>query len=649
MMSVDLTKYFGPDGFKALDDAAATRQKPQALSPVAEGLPAELKEMPQWVCWGYVKRDGAWTKEPYTPLGQRASVTDPSTWSDFCTVWAEYEAGEFDGVGFVFCERDPFLCWDFDEKHAEELPAELMDAARRLGSYCERSPGGVGLHVIVRAKLTGKRNRRGPVECYSHARYIALTGHRIDGTPAAVEARQAEHDALYEHFLADPPQPPAPAARVLQSGETPLAELIRGDISRYGDDDSAADFALCKELLARGLKPAEIVAVWKQSGLARDKLNRLDYIERTLTAAYAEVQREQGPQAQRDNEPLLVSASDIVASARAPDYLVHGLLERDTLATLVGGWGAGKSTLALDWSARIAAGLPIHGRAVKAGPVVIVAGEGHGGIARRLAAWQARHGRPVPQQLYYTRRSVPLREPTRARAAQAEIEDLAQRVGAPALIVVDTLARNFGPGDEASNADMQGFIDALDEHLRLPFGACVLVLHHPGHGDKTRSRGASSLPGGLDVEYLLARDPSDVLQLTVAGKPPRDFAATGALCWRLVPVPLLIDGEAFDAVTVDEVGADDFKATPNTQGIRDTQRGMLDILRDEIERRRGNLEASGYPGAQARISEEDWRQLGVEAKVIKEHRNNFYKVRNSLKKRGLVRIEHKFVELVEHP
>lgn len=348
---------------------------------------------------------------------------------------------------------------------------------------------------------------------------------------------------------------------------------------------------------------------------------------------------------------LLVSAHDIVSTASAPEYLIHGLIERNTLASLIAPWGAGKSVITLDIAIRITLGMPVHGRKVRSGPVVIVAGEGHGGIARRLAAWQAHHCRQIPADcLQYTRRAVGMRHPEAVLELHAEIDAVASRIGSPpALIVLDTLSRNFGPGDENSNSDMASFVEAVDTRLRLPFGAAVLVLHHPGHLDKTRGRGASALPGAVDVEYMLETDEAGVIRMTAPNKRPRDFRAADALHWRIVPVPLLLGDQAVEAVTVDEVEADDYVEQPKKGGMRKGQTAMLEILATEIERRRANLTGADHDPEQARIRADDWRQLGIDAGVLNPHRNAWYKLRTSFIERRLIRMDGTFVELVQSP
>lgn len=77
---------------------------------------------------------------------------------------------------------------------------------------------------------------------------------------------------------------------------------------------------------------------------------------------------------------------------RPPDWLLRGVLERDTFALIFGDPGCGKSFLAIDWACRVATGTPWRGKAVKAGPVVYVAGEGQQGFGRRIRAWSEHHG-----------------------------------------------------------------------------------------------------------------------------------------------------------------------------------------------------------------------------------------------------------------
>lgn len=80
----------------------------------------------------------------------------------------------------------------------------------------------------------------------------------------------------------------------------------------------------------------------------------------------------------------------------------------------------------------------------------------------------------------------------------------------PQLVILDTLARCFGPGDENSTQDMTRFVAACDE-IRSRWRCAVLLIHHSGLSDKTRSRGSSALRAALDAEYRLERTDASLL------------------------------------------------------------------------------------------------------------------------------------------
>lgn len=66
-------------------------------------IPAELKALPQWVCWRLEERDGNQTKVPYNAKsGRRARSNDPATWTEFGTAMDAYRRSVYSGVGFMF-------------------------------------------------------------------------------------------------------------------------------------------------------------------------------------------------------------------------------------------------------------------------------------------------------------------------------------------------------------------------------------------------------------------------------------------------------------------------------------------------------------------------------------------------------------------
>lgn len=211
---------------------------------------------------------------------------------------------------------------------------------------------------------------------------------------------------------------------------------------------------------------------------------------------------------------------------RAPEFLIDGLIETESLGLIFGDPGCGKSFLAVNLSLCVATGQNFHGRAVKQGPVFLIAGEGHNGLARRFAAWAKDQGealKGVP--LFQSKRAAHFLDGASAASVATAVDCLTIKYGNPVLIVIDTLARNFGAGDENNTKDMSEFISAIDDlKARYP-GCTVLIIHHSGHADKTRARGAMALKGALDFEYLVEKEGERVVLTNTKMKdaePPSD-------------------------------------------------------------------------------------------------------------------------------
>lgn len=215
---------------------------------------------------------------------------------------------------------------------------------------------------------------------------------------------------------------------------------------------------------------------------------------------------------------------------RPPEYLVSLLIETSVLALIFGDPGCGKSFIAIDLALCVATGKPFHGHAVKRGAVFYIAGEGFNGLARRFAAWGKARGADIKcAPLFVSTRPAQFLNADSAKAVAEAVHRLAAQHGAPRLIVIDTLARNFGPGDENSTSEMGQFIAAIDD-LKAQFpGSAVLIVHHTGHGDKQRARGAMALKGALDCEYRVAKDGATVKLMNTKMKdaePPATLAFT---------------------------------------------------------------------------------------------------------------------------
>jgi hypothetical protein len=273
-----------------------------------------------------------------------------------------------------------------------------------------------------------------------------------------------------------------------------------------------------------------------------------------------------------DPAAFFVRVADLVSSP--PVFLIDSLIEVDALAAVFGDPVAGKSLVTIDMGASVATGEPFHGHAVLSGAVFYIAGEGKNGLRRRFDAWAELRGRSLSDApLFVSRAAVQFLDAASGAHVTAAIDALAAAHGRPRLIVVDTLARNFGPGDENSTADMSAFVAALDK-LRDRFPGCtVLLVHHSGHGEKDRGRGSSVLRGALDAEFKVAKSGESVTLSNLKMKdapPPRamEFAlveAAGSVALEYTGEPSGTGGtitateqlalDAFNVVAVDGVAS----------------------------------------------------------------------------------------------
>ena len=157
------------------------KAEPEGITELLENIPEELRQRPQWVVWKLVPGDKRDDKVPYIAGGVgKASTTDLMTWRTLEEAVQAFEAGRYDGVGFVFSSGDPFAGVDLDDCRDPEtgaLEEWAQEIVETFGGYAEASPSGTGVHIIVRGKAPNKK--RGRVEAYSSERFFTVTGEAL--------------------------------------------------------------------------------------------------------------------------------------------------------------------------------------------------------------------------------------------------------------------------------------------------------------------------------------------------------------------------------------------------------------------------------------------------------------------------------------
>ncbi|SEK33730.1 phage NrS-1 polymerase family protein [Haloferax larsenii] len=281
--------------------------------PTRAALPDELLDRPQWVGWRTQTAGGNETKIPLDVNGGYASATDASTWTTFDEALAYATAGEADGVGFVFTDEDPYVgvaldaCRERETGATEDWAQVIVD---RLDSYTEVDPSGSGYHVIVRGSLPPGGDRTGGLELYERARFLTVTGDRVDETPDCAADRTTELTAIYQAYVESGESPDVPSPVDAEGDSTQSTSLAAldapgndltdemvvkrasntanslefrrlwaGDADAY-DSREDADSALCSILAFwTGGDPEQMDRLFRESGLYRGKWDEVHFAD----------------------------------------------------------------------------------------------------------------------------------------------------------------------------------------------------------------------------------------------------------------------------------------------------------------------------------------------------------------------------------
>jgi hypothetical protein len=336
----------------------------------------------------------------------------------------------------------------------------------------------------------------------------------------------------------------------------------------------------------------------------------------------------------------------ILEGYSAPQYLVKHLLAPGELTVLFGASGHFKSVLSVDLALSVAAGVEFHGMRTRRAGVLYVAGEGHAGIRKRARAWLlSRDYTAASEQphLYVTSTGADLI--AHADQVRATVAEASSVLGVPVeLVVIDTLAANFGPGDENHATDMQ--LAIAGARSAAP-GASVLLVHHVGHGQGDRERGSYALVAAADVRIQATYDEvGKVVELGWRKLKDDERPDPVAFTWHKVALAWEDeDGEELTSVVLDRLdGPRPMPAPPRAQALGRNQETALRSLHTLLAKARKNLEARGDEPSGARILIDGWR-ADLDRRGI--DRKRFREVWMALQEAGMVTVEGPHVMPVE--
>lgn len=388
---------------------------------------------------------------------------------------------------------------------------------------------------------------------------------------------------------------------------------------------------------------------------AERSLHLADARDEALAAEYAGVRVTTPPEpAKAANDRArfaFVHISSYLGELTAPNWLIRDIVEVDSLLMIFGDPESGKSFMAMDWAASVASGRDWNGFPVKQGPVLYINGEGRNGINRRFTAWRIANQVNLDIfPLYFSTVTTALTDEISRAELEAVIAEFIRQHGTPVLIVIDTVARNYGPGDENSTQDMSRAIATCDSIRELTHAAVALV-HHSGHADKNRGRGSMALRGALDAEFRMTRTES--LDTTFECTKMKDAERPAPMSFRFAQVELGLKDDYGRDVTSAVLRKIDY-VPPAQQGMPKPgrpaggkhQATALDILWRLHTKAVARVIAQGRDGNEAKIDIESWRSACVDAGMS---RQRFHEARGALIGAEKVRFERGFVTPTEEP
>jgi RecA-family ATPase len=323
------------------------------------------------------------------------------------------------------------------------------------------------------------------------------------------------------------------------------------------------------------------------------------------------------------------------------NYLVKGWFDRGSASVVFGESNVGKTFFALDLAMHVAAGRDWHGcktsatsRGNHADAVYYVASEGGSGINNRITAMRHENGNLVRSANLIL---LPVSLDLCGQNDGAELaRTINEKTGGAVLIVIDTLARAMGSGDENTTKDMGAFIQNVDL-LRERTGAHVMIIHHSGKDKSKGARGSSSLRAAVDTEIELVRYGSTVMAET---QKQRDMSCGKVFAYSLKSVFLGLDEDGDKVFSAVVQLAEPFKKKLKLNASDNAAlQALEDVLADHGELK----DVDGLPSDRKCVQIAKWRDLCKEKSIAKGSLENtarqaFGRALKSLQSKNIVAV-----------
>lgn len=325
------------------------------------------------------------------------------------------------------------------------------------------------------------------------------------------------------------------------------------------------------------------------------------------------------------------------------DYLVKGWLDKGTLTVVFGPSNVGKSFLAVDLAHHVSKGRDWGKCRVRKGNVLYIAAEGGHSFANRISALDD------PEFWVLTAPVTMTGKSSDANPLVEMIQHLAAMHGRFDLIVVDTLSRVMGAGDENSAPDIADLLRNLD-FVRRASGSNIIVIHHSGKDTARGARGHSSLRAAVDTEIELTRD-NEAGVITAEVTKQRDGPTGYKFNYVLRQIELGQDQDG-DPVTTCLVEPTD-AADAGRVEVSGPAQIALDVLDKELQERGECLRDPRYPGTPC-VAHKRWMEACIASRQLSSsdkretHRRIFNREVETLKKFKLISVRDDLVWRLEN-
>jgi hypothetical protein len=295
---------------------------------------------------------------------------------------------------------------------------------------------------------------------------------------------------------------------------------------------------------------------------------------------------------------------DEIEEGAPKETLIKGLLGVGEYTTVSGLPGTGKSVIVTDLACHVAAGMDWHGRKLKKrGLVIYVAAERKKLTERRMMAFRKHHGvKDVPLLVVGGRLDF-TRNLDDARALIALIKEAETETDLPCVwVIIDTLTRVFGAGDQNASKDMTKFVQSCDEIL-IATQAHVTAIHHSAWSGE-RGKGAIDLDGAVDASYMVKKEHGKY-KLVCDGTNDGDEGDILAFKMESIELSRDEDGEPTSAPVVVQLEPD---TVPTSGTLKGYKGEVLAALHTAIERDGIEPEGDAFPEEINVVDLETWKK-----------------------------------------